>query len=199
MSGVDLTPQPYHRRCHVQAVVRGWAIAAGLCLLAALAPIAVESTRPVDQSAMLAGERMIQAKAQARQSERIAEELSAQIYQREREIQAASHLTRRPDWSALLNQIAAQFQGKMMMTGVRQGAASDGEVRRGLGVIAQDVPDDSQWVILTGIAGENSDVPGLILRLESLGLFDRVVMTQTQRQTFAGGARTGFVLACRIQ
>ena len=53
-------------------------------------------------------------------------------------------------------------------------------------------------MILTGVAENNSDVPGLILRLEQTGIFNRVVMTGTKREIFAGQQRTGFTLACQV-
>ena len=199
MTGVDLTPRPYYRRCRSRNALRVWASLAGVCLLMALAPIALESSQPVDQSASLAEDRLVIAKARINQNRVRLRTMQSQSYQFERELQAGAHLTRRPDWSELLNRIAAQFEGGILMTGVRLGSASDADVRRGLGVAAQDAPDESQWIILSGVAAENSDVPDLILRLESIGLFDRVVMTQAQRKSFAGGQRSGFVLACRVQ
>ena len=54
-------------------------------------------------------------------------------------------------------------------------------------------------MIVSGVALANSDVPGLIVRLESLGLFERVVMSSSQRERIEGGSRTVFTLACRVQ
>jgi len=92
-----------------------------------------------------------------------------------------------------------QFDSELVMTGFRLGEASDPGVKRDLGVVGSDAADDSVWLIVTGVAASNTNVPGLILKLERLGLFKRVVMTSNQREAFAGGQRTGFTIACRVQ
>ena len=199
MSRVDLTPKPYQVRCRARAAVKRWLLAVSLCTFGVVLPLSIESARPPDHSAELAHERMVEANERVTQTKLITQSLSEQLLQSERELQAEMHLTRRPDWSMVLTLVASQFDSRVMMTGFRLGPLSYSQVRTGLGEAAQDVPADSVWVILTGVASENSDVPGLILRLESLGLFERVIMTETQRQTYAGGTRSGFVLACRVQ
>lgn len=199
MSNTDLTPKSYHVRCRSRMVMRRWVLAATVCTFFVVLPISIESAQPPDRSAEIAREKTVQAQARLEQTRSASEALTAQLRQHERELQAGRHLTRRPDWSEVLKRVASQFDGRVMMTGFRLGSPSDSRVRSGLSSAAQDAPADSVWVILTGVAAENSDVPGLILRLESIGLFDRVIMTEAQRQTYAGGQRSGFILACRVQ
>lgn len=199
MTSADLTPKPYLCRYRSRRVIRCWAVAASCCLLLAMGSILVNSSRRPDSSASLAREEIAQAQARIVQNEAISKQMALQLKQSERELQASSYLIKRPDWSAVLTNIAAQFQGKVVMTGFRLGSMSDTKVRAGLGDLAADVPKDSVWLVLTGVGEANSDVSALIFRLEALGLFEQVVMTGTQREAFAGAARTGFVLACRVQ
>lgn len=199
MTVVDLTPKSYLNRCRARALMRRWLMAVALCLVVTAASVGMASARRPDQASSVAREGIAQAEARRVQNQALAQTLTVQLSQLERELQAGEHLTRRPDWSAVLDRVAAQFRGEMVMTGFRLGPISDSKVRSALGPVGADAPDGSVWLILTGVAGSNSDVSGLILRLESLGLFDQVVMTGTQRETFAGAARTGFVLGCRVQ
>ncbi|MFN3166840.1 MAG: hypothetical protein ACE37H_07230 [Phycisphaeraceae bacterium] len=199
MTRVDLTPNTYLNRCRSRAVLRRWLAVLALCLLVTAVSVGLASTGRPDHASALTREGVAQAEARRVQNQALATTLETRLKQLERELQAGEHLTRRPDWSAVLDRVAAQFQGEMVMTGFRLGPITDSKVRTVLGPVAADAPQGSVWLILTGVAAANSDVPGLILRLESLGLFDQVVMTGTQRETFAGAARTGFVMACRVQ
>ena len=198
MKAVDLTPQTYITRNRARIVVRYWVLAAALCTIAAVLPISIESARQGDHAADLAREQIEQAQLRQEQNKSAAVKISNQLTLVERELQAQAHLTQRPDWSDLIARVASQFDGQVM-TGFRLGPLSSSKVREGVGPTAASAPADSVWLVLDGVAETNSEVPGLILRLESLGLFDRVVMTKTERRSFAGAPRTGFVLACRVQ
>jgi len=199
MTVTDLTPKAYLNRCRSLAALRRWSYASVACLLFAVVSVGLESAQRPDDSAALAREQIAQAEARLVQDQALAKTYTAQLKQLERELQATSHLTRRPDWSAVMVKVGTQFKGKIVMTGFRLGPVTDSQVRAALGPAGVDAPEGSVWLVLTGVASSNSDVPGLILRLESLGLFDRVLMTAAQRETFAGASRTGFVVACRVE
>lgn len=199
MSAPDLTPKTYLNRTRVQLALRHWVLGVGACALAAAGVISIEATSPPDADASRAQERLTLAQARATQSKDSVKSLARQLRQYERELQAEQHLTKRPDWSAVLNLVAGQFDEQSVMTGFQLGEANDPKVRSALGPLGRDVGEGSAWLIITGVAESNSTVPGLILRLESLGLFKRVVMTGTQREAFAGGPRIGFTLACQVE
>lgn len=195
----DLTPSTYIKKSRTRQALRQWSGAGLFCLLLAAAPIAIESTQGSDSSAGRAEERIALAKSRLSQTKGAILSLTVQLKQHERELQAGRHLTQRPDWSSVMRLVGAQFNEQLMMTGFQLGESSDTKVRSALGPLAQDAPDRSVWLVLTGVAESNSTVPGLIIRLEQLGLFQRVVMTGAQREAFAGGARTAFTLACRVE
>ncbi|MBX2852735.1 MAG: PilN domain-containing protein [Phycisphaeraceae bacterium] len=199
MTMPDLTPAKFTKRVQTQAAVRRWLFPVVLCTVLGVAPIVLEHTQPADTHGQLAEERVQQANARTEKTKSQITSEQATLGQRQRELQAEQHLTERPDWSGVLSLVARQFGGELMMTGCQLAAANDSRVRTSLGTLRGDVPDDSVWLILSGVAGSNSDVPGLIMRLEGLDLFDRVVMTASQRETIAGGSRTTFTLACRVQ
>lgn len=199
MTEPDLTPKPFIKQMRKQAVIRRWIAPVSVCVLAAVVPIFLELSKPADMSGQLAQERVIQAQSRIESNKAQLAAQSALLVQQERELKAEQHLTSRPDWSAVLMLVARQFDENLMLAGLQLDDIKNNQVRSALGPLAGDVPDDSVWLILNGFAAVNSDVPGLIMRLESLGLFERVVMTGTQRGTFAGSARTTFTLACRVQ
>lgn len=199
MSRTDLTPRNYHTRSQARLALRVWLLAVGVCALLAIIPISIETSRQPDRSVALARERMAQAQTRLVQSQSTAKVVAEKLKQKQRVLQAQAYLTEQPDWSELINRVAGQFDANVMMVGFRLGKLSDGKVRSSLGELGKDAPQDSVWLVLSGVAQSNSDVPGLILRLEQLGLFERVVMTRTERESFGGARRTGFVLACRVQ
>ena len=199
MNQPDLTPSIFIKRMQTRAAVRRWVIPVVACALISFVPIVLENTQAADTSGQLAEERMIQAQSRVETSKGLIDLKSALLSQKTRELQAGQHLTLRPDWSGVLTLVSRQFNDQLMMTGCQLGDASDTRVRGALGPIADDTPKDSVWMILTGVATANSDVLGLIMRLEQLGLFERVVMTGSQREAFAGNARTTFTLACKVQ
>jgi len=199
MNQPDLTPRTYIKRCQIRAATRLWMFVTAGCLVLCAVPIVMQMSSAPDPTTARAQERYLQAQSRLEMSNAQTQRLTQQLRQQERELQAVEHLTRRPDWSGVVQLVAQQFNQDLVMTGFQLDDASDSDVRRALGPLAQDIPDDSVWLILNGVAQTNRDVPGLILRLEGLGLFERVVMTGTQREPFAGGQRTGFTLACQVK
>lgn len=199
MNAPDLTPMPFVKQMRKRAAIRRWVAPVAICALAAVTPIFLEISKPVDRSGQLAQERVAQAQSRIESSEVQLASQSALLAQQERELKAEQHLTSRPDWSAVLTLVARQFDENLMMAGLQLDNINDSGVRSALGPLASSVPDDSVWLIVHGFAEANSDVPGLIMRLESVGLFERVVMTGSQRGTFAGSDRTTFTLACRVE
>jgi len=199
MSGQDLTPRPFINRARKQSAIRRWTLPTSVCALAAIVPIFLELSKPGDTSGLLAQERMVQAQSRIETGRSQLESNQAVLAQRDRELKAVQHLTAKPDWHAVLTMVARQFDDQLVMTGFQLDGIDNNRVRNALGPLAKDVPAGSVWLILTGVANANSDVPGLIMRLEQLGLFQRVVMTGTQREPFAGGSRTSFTLACRVE
>lgn len=199
MNQPDLTPTSFIQRMQSRAAVRRWMIPLVACALMSFVPILLENTQVADTSGQLAEERMVQAQSRVESGNGLIKSKTALLAQRERELQAEQTLTLRPDWSGVLTLVTRQFDDQLMMTGFQLGDASNNRVRGALGPIAADTPRDSVWLILNGVAQVNSDVPGLIMRLEQLGLFERVVMTGAQREAIAGGSRTTFTLACKVQ
>jgi len=199
MEQPDLTPNVYIKRTHTRVALQRWMIPIVVIALIAVVPVMLEHTQAPDASGKLAEERMVQAQTRLAKSQREITSLSALLKQHQRELQAEQHLTRRPDWAGVMTLVASQFDEQLMLTGVQLDDAKNRNVRSALGPLSRDVQDDSVWMILTGVAEANSNVPGLILRLEKLGLFERIVMTGTQRESFAGNSRTSFTLACRVE
>lgn len=199
MNQPDLTPAKFNERVNAQAALKFWLTPIVACAILASVLIVLEGARPTDTSGQLARERMEQAHNRIESSQSQIEAQAALLAQRERELQAEKHLTLRPDWSGVIGLIAQQFDTKLMMTGCGLADANDAQVRNVLGEQLDEVPEGSVWMIVSGVAESNSDVPGLIVRLEALGLFERVVMATSQRERFANGSRTIFTLACRVQ
>lgn len=195
----DLTPVTYLNRGRTRGALRRWVVATVVCAITAAAPIAILSTQGSDSQAAQAEERFAQAQARITQSDTAAKQAAAALIKSERELHAAEHLTKRPDWGGVIRLVTRQFGDRVMMQSLRLAGSDDSAVRGALKTLGPEAPEGSVWLIVSGVAGENSDVHALVLRLEQLGLFDRVLMTGTQREVFSGQQRTGFMLACRVE
>ena len=198
MTPPDLTPSPFTRRIRVNRVVRAWSVAVGLCALVAVVPVALEQTRAPDPSAARARERLMLAQNRLEKSKVELKSLNRLLKVHERELLAERHLTERPDWSAVLKLVTRQFDKRFVMTGFSLADSDDSQVASMLTQSGLDDSGQSVWLMIDGVAESNSDVADLIMRVEGLGLFQRVVMTGTKRELFAGEQRTGFSLACRV-
>jgi|GEM_PF-2380238 len=198
MNSHDLTPAYYTKRTSVHKALRQWSLLLLLSISLIFLSAAIGSTRIRNEQAGSVKQRMEQVTARLEQARSEARIIETALQQHKRELQASQRLTNRPEWGRVLSLVASQLDERVMMTAINLGRASDAKVRTAMGQLGADVPADSAWLILSGVAESNSDVPALIMRLEKLGLFESVVMTGTQREMFAGGHRTVFNLSCRV-
>lgn len=195
----DLTPESYVKHRQIHSIVSAWSAAVACAGLICLFAVLLEHSRADESALRDTSERIARLQTQVKQATSKTETIHADIERYQRELKAEQDLTTRPDWSSAMNVVAAAFNEKVVMTGFSVGSPSDTGVSGSLGAMASDAPPDSRWMTLRGVAQSNTSVPDLISRLESIGLFEQVVMTQNQRDRFAGDARIRFTLACRLQ
>lgn len=195
----DLTPSNFVLQMKARKTLRLWLIPVAICAAITFFSIVIQRLNPEDDYGRLAEERAELAEASLHQAKSQIASQTKLLAVKKRELQAAEHLTLRPDWSAVLTLLAKQFDDDLMMTGCRLGRGDESLIRQTLAPIGDEVSPGSVWLVVSGVAQSNSVVPGLVMRLESLGLFERIVLTGSKREAFAGGSRTLFVIACQVQ
>lgn len=199
MSVPDLTPIPFLEQLRMRQALRRWIAPISLAGVVAVVPIFLAFSKPADRTGQLIEERVIQAEARTDDATAQVQTLRVLIAQRERELKAEQQLTARPDWKAVLTLVGQQFDENLVLAAIQLDDIDNARVRSALGPMAGDAPAGSVWLVINGFATANSDVSSLVTRLETVGLFEQVVMTGTQREPFAGRPRTTFTLACRVQ
>jgi Tfp pilus assembly protein PilN len=115
------------------------------------------------------------------------------------ELQTAQALAQQPDWSFLFDLMSRSLGENVVLQSCRLEPL-------GLSDKAAKTPDKtdkktdsspkSAKLDLAGIAKNQSDMSDYVLRLEKLGIFDKVRLIQTAPQTFLGAKAASFRLEC---
>jgi Tfp pilus assembly protein PilN len=115
-----------------------------------------------------------------------------------------------PDWSDLLVILNSAVDDRIVMTGVRMNLLSSDDSRKDARprTGAQPAPEPVEantaktpmklLVALQGYATSQASVAQFVLRLEALGLFERVTLTNSNRQAMAVREVTTFRIECVI-
>ena len=165
-----------------------------LCSAVAIAYCACRSG-PADLEGYAERLTAVQARSEFTQGQ--TDKIAVRLAANKQEIAAIDAVAGQPDWRRAMAQVGRVLGDRAMLTACRFGHASDGEFRRDFD--NGSVDPESVWLVIDGIAQDYPEVPALVIRLETMGLFDRVMMLQTHAEPFRGQERIGFRIACRIQ
>lgn len=197
MAENNLLPKRYLERRAARFARRLWVTLAVCCALLATTLVAwsmMEST-PAETDGFVRQLAQIESRHEA--SRREASLLASQLAADQRESAAIDAVAGQPDWRALLLRIAGVLGDRAMLTACRFGPGDEVRLPREAGEGASE--PSSAWLVLGGVAQAYQDVPALVLRLEEMGLFSRVVLIETTPQAFGGEERIGFRIACRAR
>lgn len=197
MAGSNLLPPSYRDRAAARRARRLWIGIDACCALAVAAGVSVSFLRSAPVQADGYAEQLAQTEARQAASRREAGLLSAQLAADRLESAAIDAVAGQPDWRGLLLRISATLGDRVMLDQCRFGTGAELQLQRE--VAAEGGDTASAWLVLGGVAQAYEDVPALVLRLEELGLFDRVVLIETTPRAFSGEERIGFRIACRAQ
>lgn len=109
---------------------------------------------------------------------------------------AERSISDQPDWSLLLTYLAGEVLGdQVVLSGCELAPATPGQ-----GTNEADAIDDAPLTLtLTGYARTTPDVSRFILRLERVGLFDKVTLTRTNREPYLSGQAIAFEARCLMK
>ena len=178
-----------------QRAVQAWSLAVGLCLLLMLGMIAVgagsgEAADTTDLQGRL--------NAANRQAEQLVHQISNSRQRNDalrRELASADQVNDQPDLKLLFEMVGRQLGNEAMLTSIRLGSADEPSIRSAIGSATGPA---RRWLVITGVAQDHQAVPEIVLRLEALGLFEKVVLHETFPESYRGSARVGFRVACRL-
>ncbi|MEM9413971.1 MAG: hypothetical protein AAGA29_00650 [Planctomycetota bacterium] len=197
MDNLSLLPKQYTSRAAVQRAKRLWTVAAAASALLAAGVIGWSGMQagPVDQGRH--ADQVALAERRIEESKQEALVLGARLAQNRHALSAIDAVSGQPDWKALLDRISIELGDKVLLTDCRFGAIVDPAMRQAVG--AEGHGGDSAWLVLGGLAESYQEVPALLLRLESIGLFKQVLLIDTRGESFGDQQRIGFRIACRAQ
>lgn len=197
MLKTNLLPETHRARNTTRRIRRGWAVAVALSAVAAGGAVVSGLLRTGPAVGTDDAEQIAVAERRASASRDEAVFLGRQLAANRQASSAVDAVVGQPDWQALLTLISAELGDQSVLTRCRFGTDRDSDIRQAVGLASE--PEDSAWLVLGGVAQAYPEVSALVLRLESLGLFSRVTLVETWSEPFAGEARTGFRVACKIR
>jgi Tfp pilus assembly protein PilN len=121
-------------------------------------------------------------------------------------MQTAHAMKQQPDWSRLLVGLSEQLGENVVLSrcqletfGDDDQPLADGEAStvasKSLGAL---LTERRYKLRLTGFGKRQEDVSQFVLRLEAAGVFERVHLASSSRQTFLDGQAVAFVVECRF-
>ncbi|MEZ6190765.1 MAG: hypothetical protein R3C45_05675 [Phycisphaerales bacterium] len=103
---------------------------------------------------------------------------------------AEQSISDQPDWSLLLTYLADEVLGdKVVLSGCVLAPSAPGDK-------ADNTDSDTLVLTLTGYGQGTADVSQFILRLEQIGLFEKVTLARTNREPYLAGQAIAFEARC---
>ncbi len=197
MADSNLLPRRYLEQRATRSARRLWAALVVCCAVGTASAVgwSLMESAPAGTEGYVQQLAQIEHRHEASRQE--ASALASQLAADQRESAAIDAVAGQPDWRGLLLRIAGVLGDRAMLTACRFGAGDTLRLPPEAGPDASD--PSSAWLVLGGVAQAYQDVPALVLRLEEMGLFSRVVLIETTPQAFGGEERIGFRIACRAR
>ena len=215
MNGVNFIPRQRRDASARRARLRAWTIGASAYALVCVVAFAASGAIDVADDPTVATD-LAQLPAQIDASQRALTTLRAQLADAQARLDAARAVAHQPDWSVLLGLLAQSLGDDIVLTTCRLEAEppSDraaapspppGGINRvasagGPGAPAAPVvgPGSHFTLELTGLGRTQASVSRFVLRLEQLGLFERVTIVKTGREMFGERESIGFRLEATL-
>ena len=199
---INLIPAPRRRAKACRARLRNWLTACigygGLLAVIALVCQASWRSRP----AALADE-ITRTEERIRTSERTIADLKKELAANQWKLDSCLAVGKQPDWSILLAVLADCLGDEIVLKTCQLTPAGDSPTKRpsasAKDPAAPRARGDGGFVfLLSGLGRSQTAVSQFVLRLESAGLFDRVTLIKTNRETFVKGKAVAFQLECLL-
>jgi len=216
MNGVNFIPRQRRDASARRARFRAWTIGASAYALVCVVAFAASGAIDVAEDPTVATD-LAQLPAQIDASQRALTTLRAQLAEAQARLDAARAVAHQPDWSVLLGLLAQSLGDDIVLTTCRleaehpsdRAAATSsppGGINRAAGgggtgapAAAPIVGPGSRFTLeLTGLGRTQAAVSRFVLRLEQLGLFERVTIVKTGREMFGEHESIGFRLEATL-
>jgi Tfp pilus assembly protein PilN len=147
-----------------------------------------------DDHATMAKE-IVVASGQLREFGKEMQKLRVTIVHTEQRLAAAQAVAKHPDWSLLLAMLAECLEDEVVLEQcrLRPVVAEPSEA-----AAASTGREERFRLELGGFARSQMAVSQFVLRLESIGLFEKVELVKTHRRSFLDGKAIGFELRCSL-
>lgn len=202
MAQVNLIPRPRRHAAAARKRVRFWSWGVSvyaMLLLAAFAACAAAYTMDGDDRSMMLEKttRQIDEMNNANAS------LKPQLEEAYTKLSVARMVGDQPDWSLLLAIISSTIDDEIVMTSTKLDAATGADAQpatRSLGSEKASAPNAParMTLCLQGMARSQAAVTQFVLRLERLGLFERVDLAKSSRQMIGSTDANVFRVDCLL-
>jgi Tfp pilus assembly protein PilN len=214
MNGVNLIPRRRREASRRRARLRAWAVGASAYAMLCAGVFAVSGAiDAVDDPT--AATRLAQLPSEIDASQRALTRIAAQLTEAQGRLDAARAVAHQPDWSVLLGLLAQSVGEDIVLTTCRletePSAVSPAAARPGAGLhrpadagrsgataLPHVAPGARFTLELSGLGRTQASVSHFVLRLERLGLFERVTILKTGREVLGEHESIGFRLEAAI-
>jgi Tfp pilus assembly protein PilN len=215
MNGVNFIPRARRELAERRRRVRTWASGVAAYALLGAVVLAASGTGAVVEDPSVA-QKLAQLPGEIDASRRALTNLKAQLTEAQAKLDAARAVAEQPDWSVLLGLLAQSLGEEIVLTSCKLDAdplAGDRPLNgprpgatpgSGAGAKPPEPPPPPSLngarytVLLSGLGRTQSSVSQFVLRLEELGLFERVTILKTNREMFGEHESIGFRLEATI-
>lgn len=205
-TGINLIPQPRLQMMARRTRVHRWLAAAGayaVILIVGYTMCVASAGSDVDAT----GAALEKTNRKIDELNRAVESLRPQLTEAQAKLAVARTVGDQPDWSLLLSVISSTLDEEIVLNNARLTTSDASSSNRQVAAAAAAPPtsrpsgdaDAKFTVALQGFAKSQAAVTQFVLRLERLGLFDRVEMMNSSRQPFGNGDATGFRIECELR
>ncbi len=208
MNGVNFIPRARRELAERRSRLRAWTIGSAAYALLGAVVFAASGTAAVVEDPAVA-QQLAQLPGEIDTSRRALRNVQAQLAEAHAKLDAARAVAEQPDWSVLLGLLAQSLGEEIVLTSCKLDSdALAGErpvpaQRAGAGTKASEpqpprLTAARYTVLLSGLGRTQSSVSQFVLRLEGLGLFERVTILKTNREMFGEHESIGFRLEATI-
>src|SRR5688572_14747818 len=208
MNGVNFIPRARRELAERRTRLSACSVVAAAYALLGVIAFAASGTEAVVEDPSVA-QQLAQLPGEIDTSRRALTNLQAQLAEAQAKLDAARTVAEQPDWSVLLGLLAQSLGEEIVLTSCKldsdavEGDRPVNAQRAGPGAQPAEpqpprLSGARYTVLLSGLGRTQSSVSQFVLRLEELGLFERVTILKTNREMFGEHESIGFRLEATI-
>ena len=186
MQNVNLIPAPRRQARRRRVLIRRCAIGcAGYALL--LAGVGAGALSAWGGGDPVASEQLGRLDQEIQRNEHLLADARGELSARESELAAESQIADQPNWSVLFSLLASKAQDQIILRSLQLKPAPDS---------GENSPPARLIVSAGGVSRSPLAAQQYVLRLEKTGLFNRVTLVETHRESFLTSDAAAFQIEC---